>query len=198
MNTPVKKIFLIDGSSYLYRAFHAMPPLTTSTGLPTGAVKGVTNMLRNLRKENPDAYYLSIFDAKGKNFRHDLFKDYKANRPPMPEELREQLSPLKEICNAMGMPVIEIPKVEADDVIATLAEKGARQGMPVVISSLERSSPIILGPPDTRNTIGTGYFASTDVRWTPRVTINESQCLSNVAIVFLGTSNFSVGPKKYP
>ena len=138
MNTPVKKIFLIDGSSYLYRAFHAMPPLTTSTGLPTGAVKGVTNMLRNLRKENPDAYYLSIFDAKGKNFRHDLYKDYKANRPPMPEELREQLSPLKEICNAMGMPVIEIPKVEADDVIATLAEMGARQGMPIVISSLDK------------------------------------------------------------
>jgi len=138
MNTPVKKIFLIDGSSYLYRAFHAMPPLTTSTGLPTGAVKGVTNMLRNLRKENPDAYYLSIFDAKGKNFRHDLYKDYKANRPPMPEELREQLSPLKEICNAMGMPVIEIPKVEADDVIATLAEIGARQGMPIVISSLDK------------------------------------------------------------
>ena len=115
-----------------------MPPLTTSTGLPTGAVKGVTNMLRNLRKENPDAYYLSIFDAKGKNFRHDLYKDYKANRPPMPEELREQLSPLKEICNAMGMPVIEIPKVEADDVIATLAEIGARQGMPIVISSLDK------------------------------------------------------------
>ena len=138
MNTPVKKIFLIDGSSYLYRAFHAMPPLTTSTGLPTGAVKGVTNMLRNLRKENPDAYYLSIFDAKGKNFRHDLYKDYKANRPPMPEELKEQLSPLKEICNAMGMPVIEIPKVEADDVIATLAEMGARQGMPIVISSLDK------------------------------------------------------------
>ena len=138
MNTPVKKNFLIDGSSYLYRAFHAMPPLTTSTGLPTGAVKGVTNMLRNLRKENPDAYYLSIFDAKGKNFRHDLYKDYKANRPPMPEELREQLSPLKEICNAMGMPVIEIPKVEADDVIATLAEMGARQGMPIVISSLDK------------------------------------------------------------
>ena len=138
MNTLLKKIFLIDGSSYLYRAFHAMPPLTTSTGLPTGAVKGVTNMLRNLRKENPDAYYLSIFDAKGKNFRHDLYKDYKANRPPMPEELREQLSPLKEICNAMGMPVIEIPKVEADDVIATLAEIGARQGMPIVISSLDK------------------------------------------------------------
>ena len=138
MNTPAKKIFLIDGSSYLYRAFHAMPPLTTSTGLPTGAVKGVTNMLRNLRKENPDSYYLSVFDAKGKNFRHDIYKDYKANRPPMPEDLREQLSPLKEICNAMGMPVIEIPGVEADDVIATLAVMGSKQGIPMIISSLDK------------------------------------------------------------
>ena len=138
MNTPAKKVFLIDGSSYLYRAFHAMPPLTTSTGLPTGAVKGVTNMLRNLRKENPDSYYLSIFDAKGKNFRHEIYKDYKANRPPMPEDLREQLSPLKEICNAMGMPVIEISGVEADDVIATLAVEGSKKGMPMIISSLDK------------------------------------------------------------
>ena len=136
MDTAAKKVFLIDGSSYLYRAFHAMPPLTTSTGLPTGAVKGVTNMLRNLRKENPDSYYLAIFDAKGKNFRHTIYQDYKANRPPMPEELREQLAPLKEICNAMGMPVVEIPDVEADDVIATLAVMGSKQGMPMIISSL--------------------------------------------------------------
>jgi len=132
METQLKKIFLIDGSSYLYRAFHAMPPLTTSKGLPTGAVKGVTNMLRNLRKENPDSYYLAIFDAKGKNFRHTIYPDYKANRPPMPMELREQLSPLKEICNAMGMPVIEVPGVEADDVIATLAIEGSNKGMPVI------------------------------------------------------------------
>ena len=138
MNTPAKKVFLIDGSSYLYRAFHAMPPLTTSTGLPTGAVKGVTNMLRNLRKENPDSHYLSIFDAKGKNFRHDIYKDYKANRPPMPDDLREQLSPLKEICNAMGMPVIEISGVEADDVIATLAVEGSKKGIPMIISSLDK------------------------------------------------------------
>ena len=81
MNTPAKKIFLIDGSSYLYRAFHAMPPLTTSTGLPTGAVKGVTNMLRNLRKENPDSYYLSIFDAKGKIFVTIFIKTIKLIAP---------------------------------------------------------------------------------------------------------------------
>ena len=138
MTNPKKTIFLIDGSSYLYRAFHAMPPLTTSGGLPTGAVKGVINMLRNLRNENPDSHYLAIFDAKGKNFRHSIYKDYKANRPPMPPELREQLAPLKAICNAMGMPVVEIPDVEADDVIATLAMMGAKQNIPIVISSLDK------------------------------------------------------------
>ena len=138
MTNPKKTIFLIDGSSYLYRAFHAMPPLTTSGGLPTGAVKGVINMLRNLRNENPDSHYLAIFDAKGKNFRHSIYKDYKANRPPMPPELREQLAPLKAICNAMGMPVVEIPDVEADDVIATLAVMGAKHNIPIVISSLDK------------------------------------------------------------
>ena len=138
MTNPKKTIFLIDGSSYLYRAFHAMPPLTTSGGLPTGAVKGVINMLRNLRNENPNSHYLAIFDAKGKNFRHSIYKDYKANRPPMPPELREQLAPLKAICNAMGMPVVEIPDVEADDVIATLAVMGAKQNIPIVISSLDK------------------------------------------------------------
>jgi len=138
MTNPKKTIFLIDGSSYLYRAFHAMPPLTTSEGLPTGAVKGVINMLRNLRNENPNSHYLAIFDAKGKNFRHSIYKDYKANRPPMPPELREQLAPLKAICNAMGMPVVEIPDVEADDVIATLAVMGAKQNIPIVISSLDK------------------------------------------------------------
>jgi len=95
MTNPNKKIFLIDGSSYLYRAFHAMPPLTTSTGLPTGAVKGVTNMLRNLRNENPNSHYLAIFDAKGKNFRHSIYKDYKANRPPMPPGAPRAISAIK-------------------------------------------------------------------------------------------------------
>jgi len=138
MTEEIKKIFLIDGSSYLYRAFHAMPPLTTSAGVPTGAVKGVANMLHNLRRENPNAHYLAIFDAKGKNFRHRIYQDYKANRPPMPPELKEQLVPLKEICNAMGMPVVEIPDVEADDVIATLAVMGAKRNIPIIISSLDK------------------------------------------------------------
>ena len=91
------QIFLIDGSSYLYRAFHAMPPLTTSKGLPTGAIKGVANMLRNIKNNFPDAPIITIFDAKGKNFRHEILESYKANRPPMPDELIKQLDPLKKI-----------------------------------------------------------------------------------------------------
>ena len=198
MNTPVKKIFLIDGSSYLYRAFHAMPPLTTSTGLPTGAVKGVTNMLRNLRKENPDAYYLSIFDAKGKNFRHDLYKDYKANRPPMPEELREQLSPLKEICNAMGMPVIEIPKVEADDVIATLAEMGARQGMPIVISSLDKDLMQLVEDPLIKmmNTMNNQVYDVAGVEG--KFGVHPSQIIDYLALVGDTSDNVPGVPKVGP
>jgi len=198
MNTPAKKIFLIDGSSYLYRAFHAMPPLTTSTGLPTGAVKGVTNMLRNLRKENPDSYYLSIFDAKGKNFRHDIYADYKANRPPMPEDLREQLSPLKEICNAMGMPVIEIPKVEADDVIATLAVMGSKQGMPIVISSLDKDLMQLVEDPLIKmmNTMNNQIYDVAGVE--EKFGVHPNQIIDYLAIVGDTSDNIPGVPKVGP
>ena len=198
MNIPAKKIFLIDGSSYLYRAFHAMPPLTTSTGLPTGAVKGVTNMLRNLRKENPDSYYLSIFDAKGKNFRHDIYKDYKANRPPMPEDLREQLSPLKEICNAMGMPVIEIPNVEADDVIATLAVMGSQQGMPMVISSLDKDLMQLVEDPLVKmmNTMNNQIYDVAGVK--EKFGVHPTQIVDYLAIVGDTSDNIPGVPKVGP
>jgi DNA polymerase-1 len=198
MNTPAKKIFLIDGSSYLYRAFHAMPPLTTSTGLPTGAVKGVTNMLRNLRKENPDSYYLSIFDAKGKNFRHEIYKDYKANRPPMPEDLREQLSPLKEICNAMGMPVIEIPNVEADDVIATLAVMGSQQGMPMVISSLDKDLMQLVEDPLVKmmNTMNNQIYDVAGVE--EKFGVHPTQIVDYLAIVGDTSDNIPGVPKVGP
>ncbi|MDC1042971.1 DNA polymerase I [Gammaproteobacteria bacterium] len=198
MNTPAKKIFLIDGSSYLYRAFHAMPPLTTSSGLPTGAVKGVTNMLRNLRKENPDSYYLSIFDAKGKNFRHDIYKDYKANRPPMPEDLREQLSPLKEICNAMGMPVIEIPKVEADDVIATLAVMGSELGMPMVISSLDKDLMQLVEDPLVKmmNTMNNQIYDVAGVE--KKFGVHPNQIIDYLAIVGDTSDNIPGVPKVGP
>ena len=128
-------IVLVDGSSYVYRAFHALPPLTNSKGQATGAVKGVINMLRRLCKDYPDSPVAVVFDAKGKTFRDDMFPDYKANRPPMPDELREQIEPIHEIVKAMGLPFICEPGVEADDVIGTLARQASAQGRDVVIST---------------------------------------------------------------
>ena len=132
------RIFVIDGSSYLYRAFHAMPPLSTSTGIPTGAIKGVTNMLMTLKKDSEGSPIIVVFDAKGKTFRNDIFSSYKANRPPMPDDLRSQIEPVKLICKAIGFPLLIIDGVEADDVIATVAEKAKNRNLTCVISSLEK------------------------------------------------------------
>jgi DNA polymerase-1 len=128
-------LILVDGSSYLYRAFHALPPLTNSKGLPTGAVKGVINMMRRLQKDYPNSTTAVIFDAKGKTFRDDIYSDYKANRPPMPDELRSQIQPIHDVIRAMGMPLISIEGVEADDVIGTYAVQATEKKQPVVIST---------------------------------------------------------------
>jgi DNA polymerase-1 len=128
-------LILVDGSSYLYRAFHALPPLTNSKGLPTGAVKGVVNMMRRLQKDYPDSTTAVIFDAKGKTFRDDIYSEYKANRPPMPDELRSQIEPIHTIIRAMGMPLVSIEGVEADDVIGTYALQATKNQQPVIIST---------------------------------------------------------------
>lgn len=128
-------LVLVDGSSYLYRAFHALPPLMTSAGLPTGAVKGVLNMLRSLRKQYPDSVITVIFDAKGPTFRDALFTEYKAQRPSMPDDLRVQIEPLHECVKAMGFPFLCVEGVEADDVIGTLARSSTLAERPVVIST---------------------------------------------------------------
>ncbi|MHC5347253.1 DNA polymerase I [Metapseudomonas furukawaii] len=128
-------LVLVDGSSYLYRAFHALPPLTTSAGLPTGAVKGVLNMLKSLRRQFPDSPFAVVFDAKGGTFRDEMFAEYKANRPSMPDELRVQVEPLHASVRALGLPLLCVEGVEADDVIGTLARQSAAGGRPVVIST---------------------------------------------------------------
>lgn len=132
---PKYPFILVDGSSYLYRAFHALPPLTNSQGEPTGALYGVLNMIRKLIKDYEPQYMAVVFDAKGKNFRHDLYKDYKATRPPMPDELRSQIEPLHNIIRAMGLPLICVPGVEADDVIGTLAKQAEAHGLHTLIST---------------------------------------------------------------
>lgn len=129
------RLILVDGSSYLYRAFHAMPSLTNSQDQPTGAIYGVINMLRRLLKEFQPEHMAVVFDAKGKTFRNDLYPQYKANRPPMPDELREQIAPLHALVEAMGLPMLIIDGVEADDVIGTLAAQATEVGMDCLIST---------------------------------------------------------------
>jgi DNA polymerase-1 len=133
--TTSKQLILVDGSSYLFRAFHALPPLVNSKQQPTGAVKGVINMIRSLIKGHPDSNVAIVFDAKGKTFRSDLYSEYKATRPPMPNELRSQIEPIHQIVQAMGLPMLVIPGVEADDVIGTLAKQATAQGIETLIST---------------------------------------------------------------
>ena len=128
-------LILVDGSSYLYRAYHALPPLTNSKGKPTGAVKGVINMMRRLQKDYPQSTVVVVFDAKGKTFRDEIYSEYKAHRPPMPDDLREQIAPIHEIIQAMGLPMLIVDGVEADDVIGTLAVQATAAEQPVIIST---------------------------------------------------------------
>ncbi|MDB4138743.1 DNA polymerase I [Methylophilaceae bacterium] len=131
----MKKLLLVDGSSYLYRAFHAMPDFRSLDNQPTGVIYGVLNMLRHIHKKYPSDYSVCIFDAKGKTFRNDIYPEYKANRPKMPEELAIQIGPLKEAIEAMGFPILIRPGVEADDVIGTLSKKANQDSIEVVIST---------------------------------------------------------------
>lgn len=128
-------LLLVDGSSYLYRAFHAMPDLRNAQGEPTGAIYGMINMLRRLRSDYPAAYIACVFDAKGKTFRDDMYAEYKAQRAPMPDDLRAQIEPIHQVVAAMGWPILMVEGVEADDVIGTLAVDATRLGMQTVVST---------------------------------------------------------------
>ncbi len=141
-----RKLILVDGSGYLYRAFHALPPLSNSRGEPTGAVLGVLNMLNKMIKEESPDRIAVVFDAPGRTFRDDLFEQYKAHRVPMPDDLRSQVEPLYETVAAMGLPLLRVPGVEADDVIGTLAKQGAASGYDVLISTGDKDMAQLVGP----------------------------------------------------
>jgi DNA polymerase-1 len=141
-----RKLLLVDGSSYLYRAFHALPPLTSSQGAPTGAVLGVLNMLNKLMKEESPERVAVVFDAPGRTFRDDLFDQYKAHRPSMPDDLRSQVQPLLDAVGALGLPLLRIAGVEADDVIGTLAKQAAETGYDVLISTGDKDMAQLVGP----------------------------------------------------
>lgn len=128
-------LILIDGSSYLFRAYHALPPLLNSKGQATGAIKGVISMIRSLKKEYPLSPVAVVFDAKGDTFRNEICKEYKAHRPPMPDDLRSQIEPIHKIIRAMGLPLLVVPGVEADDVIGTLAAQALEQQRDTLIST---------------------------------------------------------------
>src|SRR5574338_139989 len=139
------RLVLIDGSSYLFRAFHALPPLSNAAGEPTGALFGVVNMLRAHLKEAPD-YLAFVVDAPGPTFRDALDPQYKANRPPMPDELRAQVEPMMQIVAAQGIPILRVDGVEADDVIGTLALRAANAGIDVVISTGDKDFAQLVRP----------------------------------------------------
>jgi DNA polymerase I len=145
-NPAAKPLILVDGSSYLYRAFHALPPLSNSRGEPTGAVLGVANMLRRLLDQYQPEHIAVVFDAKGPTFRDELFEDYKAHRPPMPDDLVAQIEPLHEFVRTMGLPLLLESGVEADDVIGTLARQASAAGMAVVISTGDKDMAQLVDP----------------------------------------------------
>ena len=130
-----KRLILVDGSSFLFRAYHAIPPLTNANGEPTNAIYGVSNMLRKLIADYHSDYITVVFDAQGKTFRHALYDQYKAHRPPMPDDLRVQIAPLHNLIQAMGLPLIIESGVEADDVLGALAQQAEQHGYEVIIST---------------------------------------------------------------
>ncbi|MCA6220765.1 DNA polymerase I [Photorhabdus antumapuensis] len=139
-------LILVDGSSYLYRAYHAFPPLTNSAGEPTGAMYGVLNMLRSLVMQYKPSHVAVVFDAKGKTFRDELFAEYKSHRPPMPDDLRTQIEPLHQMVETMGLPLLVVPGVEADDVIGTLALQAEKEGRAVLISTGDKDMAQLVTP----------------------------------------------------
>ena len=141
----MSRLVLIDGSSYLYRAFHALPPLTAPDGTPTGALHGIVNMLRATLKEKPD-FAAFVMDASGPTFRDDLYAEYKANRPPMPDDLRSQIEPMMQIVEALGFPILRVGGVEADDVIGTLAVQAHAKNIDVTISTSDKDFAQLVRP----------------------------------------------------
>ena len=178
----MSRLVLIDGSSYLYRAFHALPPLTNAQGEPTGALFGVVNMLRATLKEQP-AYVAFVVDAPGRTFRDDLYDQYKANRPPMPDELRAQIEPMMAIVQALGFPILRVPGVEADDVIGTLAVQGAQAGLQVTISTSDKDFAQLVRPGVELVNTMTGSRTDSDAAVIEKFGVRAEQIVDYLALM---------------
>jgi len=193
-----KPVILVDGSSYLYRAFHAMPPLTTASGQPTGAIYGVVNMLRRLVADYQPEIMVVIFDAKGKTFRDDIYKEYKANRPSMPDDMRTQIEPLHQLVASMGFPLLIVPGVEADDVIGTLAVQATEAGLNTIISTGDKDMAQLVNA--NVSLINTMNNTTTDVQGVvDKFGVKPEQIIDYLALVGDTSDNIpgvpSCGPK---
>jgi DNA polymerase I len=193
-----RKLILVDGSGYLYRAFHALPPLTNSRGEPTGAVLGVLNMINKMIKDETPDRIAVVFDAPGRTFRDDLFDQYKAHRAPMPDDMRSQVQPLYDTVEAMGLPLLRVAGVEADDVIGTLARQGAAAGYKVLISTGDKDMAQLVGPNiELINTMSNSRLNRDSVK--AKFDVFPEQIVDYLALVGDASDNIpgvtSVGPK---
>ena len=191
-------LVLVDGSSYVYRAFHALPPLTNSRGEPTGAVLGVLNMLLKFLKDYQPQRIAVVFDAPGRTFRDDLFAEYKAQRPGMPGDLRAQVEPLLNIIKAQGLPLLRVPGVEADDVIGTLACRAARIGQSVLISTGDKDMAQLVNESITLiNTMNNAVLDRAGVK--TKFDVFPEQIIDYLALIGDSSDNIpgidKVGPK---
>ena len=193
-----RKLILVDGSGYLYRAFHALPPLTNSRGEPTGAVLGVLNMINKMIKDEAPDRIAVVFDAPGRTFRDDLFDQYKAHRAPMPDDMRAQVQPLYDTVEAMGLPLLRVTGVEADDVIGTLARQGADAGFKVLISTGDKDMAQLVGPNiELINTMSNSRLNRDSVK--AKFDVYPEQIVDYLSLVGDASDNIpgvtSVGPK---
>ena len=191
------QLVLVDGSSYLFRAFHALPQLVSSKGQPTGAIKGVISMIRKLAADYAQSHIAVVFDAKGKTFRNDLYPEYKANRPPMPDELRSQIAPIHDIIKLMGVPLLIVEGVEADDVIGTLARQATEAKMDVLISTSDKDMAQLVTPHVTLiDTLANTIMDETGVK--EKFGVSPAQIIDYLALVGDTSDNIPGVPKCGP
>jgi len=191
------QVILVDGSSYLFRAFHALPPLENSKGQATGAIKGVISMIRKLQAEFYESQLIVIFDAKGKTFRNDIYTDYKANRPPMPEELRSQIEPIHRIVECLGIPLLCVEGVEADDVIGTLARQLDDAGKRTLISTGDKDMAQLVNDQIVLiNTMNGQYMDVDGVK--EKFGVNPDQIIDYLALMGDTSDNIPGVPKCGP
>ena len=191
------QLVLVDGSSYLFRAYHALPDLISSKGQPTGAIKGTISMIRKLIADYPDSELVVVFDAKGKTFRNEIYSEYKANRPPMPEDLRSQIVIIQEIVSLMGLPMLSVPGVEADDVMGTLSAQASKKKLNTLISTMDKDLAQLVSPRVTLLNTMTGNILD-EAGVEEKFGVRPNQIIDYLALVGDSVDNIPGVPKCGP